>query len=520
MKSLLGLTDGFRLVGWVATAFSGCLIASQSLSAADQPSAGTESKIAWEKPRVPEELPESFREVHEKLAADLKPETNAAAYWLQTIGVDAIDPGLEDATLALMGIKAFPADAPRFLTLELYVESLKRFEPEFIEAEALDVQAELLEGGERLWKPDELPRALEYLEKNKAALDDIAKAARLPNYYLPLLSVDVPPRLISGSFSVERRLPFIVRVFACRALLRAQNGQMAGAIDDLMTGHRMALLLAKGSPFDVSYAKAYIMDAITCRTAMVLLASGKLSGAEAANYRQRLEELGTLPGPDRAADLGERAIISQEIELLRSDEESVLGFFESSNEEEVQKLQQDLLPELDWKLAHQEADALQDRTVAAFRIKDREQQLKEFLALYELYQAWDESADEKIKLFSKDFAKNKEAASRWIGESIAMSIRPIYVQRRGSDDRYLARRDLVRVGLALVEFQREHKQFPDSLSELVPKLLAEIPLDAQSDLPFVYQRHEGGFATLTALGANRQDDAGQKYSDDVTVEIR
>ena len=43
--------------------------------------------------------------------------------------------------------------------------------------------------------------------------------------------------------------------------------------------------------------------------------------------------------------------------------------------------------------------------------------------------------------------------------------------------------------LALADFHREHKRYPESLTELVPTYFAEVPRDPRTAGPFVYFPH-------------------------------
>jgi hypothetical protein len=58
----------------------------------------------------------------------------------------------------------------------------------------------------------------------------------------------------------------------------------------------------------------------------------------------------------------------------------------------------------------------------------------------------------------------------------------------------VARRRAAMVLLALNEFFTEHARFPDSLDELTPRFLSEVPLDANAAREFRYERRGTGFS--------------------------
>ena len=73
------------------------------------------------------------------------------------------------------------------------------------------------------------------------------------------------------------------------------------------------------------------------------------------------------------------------------------------------------------------------------------------------------------------------------------------------------------------EYQREHGQYPERLTELAPKYLKTIPQDRFTDQPLKYQRQDEGYLLYT-VGANRKDDKGQdasanKAADDWAIRV-
>ena len=82
-----------------------------------------------------------------------------------------------------------------------------------------------------------------------------------------------------------------------------------------------------------------------------------------------------------------------------------------------------------------------------------------------------------------------------------------------------ARQRLARTALAL-ERHRHAKNgaLPESLSGLVPDLLAEVPEDPFAGAPIRYQRTPEGYLVYS-IGPNGEDDGGER-DDDITLEVR
>lgn len=476
---------------------------------------GLPEGLVLKKPEMPKAAQGTLRTLNERLAKDLKPEDNAGVLLVQAFGEGAFDEDLGTDTLDMMGIAKVSKTGPRFLFADEYVAKLGTIPEEQLRLESLRLQEKFLPASEKPWTQADFPTAAAFLEFNAKALELIIAASSKPRYYVPLITADEPPRLLSASLAIERRIPFISRVLTARAMLKSSNGDMPGAMEDLIACHKLARLVATGSPLDVSIAKAHLIDAIACRGEVALLETGKLAGKTAAEFQKRLAEIPRLPTAEIAADVGERAILRQELEFVKSDQNSVRSFFEPLDDEEFKKLEGKRLGAIDWDAVFQEADRIQDEVVKALATRDRKSQTEQFEALDADFAAWEKGADDVTKALGDTLDKDAKKGSRFIGESMAMSLRPLYRQRRLTDDRARSRRDMIEIGLALAIYRDKNGEYPESLADLTKGgLLAEVPLDAHTDQPYVYKRTGKTRANLISWGANTVDDAGKDFNDD------
>lgn len=83
----------------------------------------------------------------------------------------------------------------------------------------------------------------------------------------------------------------------------------------------------------------------------------------------------------------------------------------------------------------------------------------------------------------------------------------ILALRRNTD---LARINCIHVLLATQAFQRVHGHFPESVDQLTPDFLPQIPLDPhdQQERPLQYRRLDDGSAVVYSVGDNQIDDQG------------
>lgn len=470
-------------------------------------------------PEIPAKVTGVLRSLNESLSAKIDPAENAVVHLVQIFGAEAFDPPLRDDSLAMLGIGQVSATAPLFVYPEAFISSISTPTNQKTYADVDLLMSQLRECGEKVWKRVKYPMVSEFLATNQLPLDLVVKASQQPKYYAPMLAETEPPRLLSASLAIERRLPFLAHVLTARAMSRFSENDVAGAMSDVLAAQRLAVLLSMGSPFDVSASKAQVIDNITYRALTAMLESGKLTGDDAKMILQSLKELPSFPYPELAADQGERAIVHQEVELFREEDQTVREFFElGSDDASVPETLR--VTDLPLKSAIQGADEIQSRFVQALAIRDRKLQSEAFQKLDRDYDQWQQTSDEKTLAVLKTINEDKDAVSRWMGETIAYSLRPWYWQRRMADDRVRTRREIVTVGAALVAFQRENEKYPENLAELVPKFLEAIPNDAHSDKPFLYERTSDTVARLQSWGSNQTNDAGQRLNDDLILELK
>lgn len=514
--------------GWYATPLKNTvrglvavLLTFQSLPLlAESKPASLPDGMVLKTPVISEQLTGPFRLLNETLSKNITPSDNAAVFLVQTFGDEVFEPELRDGSLEMLGIATLSPTAPRFAFLEAYVKARGTEPPENIRLAAMLLQNSVFAASERVWTREQFVDVSDYLQTNGAALDAIVDLANKPRYFAPVLSPDTPASMLSASKVIERRVPFLARTLSTRALYRIANNDFAGAMTDLMASHKLAELLATGSPLDTSAAQANLADSFAYRAERAILEKGKLTGPQATTYRTALEQLPLLLIAARAADVGERAILHQELELLKGDETAIRGFFEVAGEKAAQPAPPSPLPAIKWDLAMKRADEIQDRIVQALSTRDRVAQDKLFDQLDRDYQAWTDTVDATTRKFASSPELDLEAASKWIGESMAMSLRPLYRQRRATEDRACIRRDMVLIGLALTSFQREHGEYPATLAELAPGYLKSITSEADAIDTLIYVRETPNHVRLLSKGVNRQDDAGKGYNDDEKLELQ
>lgn len=84
---------------------------------------------------------------------------------------------------------------------------------------------------------------------------------------------------------------------------------------------------------------------------------------------------------------------------------------------------------------------------------------------------------------------------------------PALVRAVEAFERQAAQAGLARVALAITAFRRDMGAYPETLGELAPRYLPELPRDPYSGEDFIYTKDESGFL-LYSVGPNGMDDGG------------
>jgi hypothetical protein len=116
---------------------------------------------------------------------------------------------------------------------------------------------------------------------------------------------------------------------------------------------------------------------------------------------------------------------------------------------------------------------------------------------------------------------SRELASEKAGQIVMSLLFPSIRAMLHSHDRLQTNADLVRIGLALARSKAKTGDYPQTLAELSPHMLATIPVDAFAGTPFVYKKTTNGY-WLYSIGNNQIDEQGRSYdqkADDLPIEI-
>lgn len=506
----------FSFLGFVLTLVSFTWLTVPTEAGEAKLAAGTKLAV----PQIPAQIIGATRELNARLSKDVDPANNTVVHLVQIFGAEVFPEPLRDSSLKMLGIEALDSKAPRMIYSEPFLRAKAAGDSQQLAKLTITFQSEFNQASSKPWKKAELPLIADFLAENEKQLDQLIAIANLPAYYAPVLSTAEPPSLMSASFSVEYRLPYLAKCLATRSLGKLADEDFSGATTDLLAIHKLANLLANGSPLDVSGAKAHWVDSHAFAAEQAMLRSGLLSADQAKAYLAALRQLPRLPAASQAADIGERYIILQEIELLRDDDAALGFFFDWDPDEHKAEIAKLRAAQINWDLAKQKANEVQDKTVAVLSLADRDRQMEAIVQLDEASDKWLDGLEDDEITMAEAILKDRAGASRWFGESTALALRTNAWQRVHTDHRGYVRRDFTIVGLALVVYQQKHGKYPAKLKDLTPEILPSLPNDTHSGKLFAYEPLPAGGVRLISWGANLIPNQGDFRDDDLYLDLK
>lgn len=367
------------------------------------------------------------------------------------------------------------------------------------------------------WRGDDLPLLRDWLDVHRPAIDLVVEAADRPRLWLPapaLLRGD--PWLVLHTMPPPHleRLTVAARVLALRAMRDAGEGRFDDAWRSTLAIHRLARLAASSSGgatgvFDLFTARNVALIADDCTLALV--ACDALPDATLASLRRDLAALPPLPSL-RSCLTVERVVAL----------DTVLGFSRAHGRSIP--LTEILSPRgphlffvrtsLDWNAILEGINETFDRAdEAAGRASyaDRVKALRDVQR--SLVSSWRGPYPPSVMHDARAVAGlvfvGRRERTRAVGQMICADVFGAYDVLEGIAAESACRLDVALVAAALETARRTHpgRAYPRRLEDLVPDVLASVPLDRFTDTPLVYERRGDGYL-LYSVGKNGTDDLG------------
>ncbi|HEX4414869.1 MAG TPA: hypothetical protein VH107_14640 [Lacipirellulaceae bacterium] len=359
----------------------------------------------------------------------------------------------------------------------------------------------------RPWTSREIPQMAKWVHDNQKPLDMMVEASHRSRCYFPsptLLENQNEPVtyiLLPGQQTAREA----ARSLVVRAMWNIGEHHNAEAWRDLLAIHRLGRLMAQG-PLLIEQFVGFAMAGIGRDGTLQLLHEGNLSPEDA---RIVMRDLAALPSFSNVADMLDN---SHRLFLI----DNVIQF--SRKNMDARSMDQLKLSQpirfanhlnVDWNVVLRKGNEYFDRYTKAARLPTyaaRRQALRQINK--ELAGATMEpSTASLIASAINPSERSKTVAAALVGAMMPAVDAAVYAQERTN-----ANLEVLRLAAALAVYRADHKNYPDKLDDLVPTILAKLPVDLFTASPFKYKRIDDGYL-LYSLGPNGIDNGGNSENE-------
>jgi len=451
---------------------------------------------------------------NERQSAGINITDNAVAVLVRAYGGQAIYEGIRARYFEMLGVPP-PNDGDDLLDDYEFIRSTTSSDSD--DRDAIDRFRQSREAAaKRPWARDEFPDVAELLEKNAKPLTLVVEASRKERYYSPFLSDETPPCTAMILLPIEQEQWTSVRQLTARAMLRLWDDDAYGAWDDLFACERLARLSGQ-QPFLITHSVSCGTQRIAFGGEVALIGDLSLTPELA---RKCLDELQSLPPRRSVIEIMgdfERLAALDFVMLTARGEASKHSFVPA-----MPQLNLVLSGAVDWNIVLEQMNDTFDQLVEILKLPDgsRRMQLEQFAEPIAAFEMPSGSLD------LRSFFYGRRQVSIDVGTQMVKLHLPAVDQSLTRETSALARHRLAIVGFALAAHRHEQGAYPESLSELVPDVLYEVPLDPWSGSDLIYRRTDEGFV-LYSVNADLQDNGGLWFADkdwqdlgDIVVEVK
>lgn len=461
----------------------------------------------------------AYNEIYGK---GVTPENNAAVLILRAVGPKGcLDERHLSPLLKALGMSDLPAEGEYFVRYPRPAEDSPEARQKLAKSElkAMTQPANEIEDAQ----------VLKWLKENDKPLALLVEASKRPRFFMPWVSLEAPPTVLDGMFRYNlTMLRSEGKALTARAIVRANKGDLDGAMEDLLAIHRLARLQCQGAAL-VEHLVATAMDRTASRAEQGIANNVTLTARQARVLLTQTEKISPMPALSDPTDSAERLVdLDCAMVIARSGFEGLLAKNEKfmatlmpstsqpvvalpKFEMDLDEFLRTLNKDLDRKAEDMRKGSYSECKAALEQAeKDR---LPEVLQVEQVVKGdgpFDPTTGRKrVKwLIEKVGTSNpKKLAQALVQLKGSAMDSGMDVRLYGVSTACRAEHELGVISLALSAYRADRGEYPRTLDDLVPTYLAAVPLDPFTDKPMRYVP-EGKSCRLYSVGPNQKDDGG------------
>jgi len=452
--------------------------------------------------------------INTRLGRGITSENNANVLFWQALGPEPNEKKMPPRFFSLMGMDEPPDQGDNFLDLSQYLQQVVRIprkDPAY-----LQIINEQGLAAARPWKTGQYPQIRAWLKANEKPLSLVVAGTKRPKYFSPLVIPDgvtgADATLVNMLLPAVQQARSFARALSARAMWHTGEGRDSEAWQDLLACHRLGRLIGQGST-TIEALIGIAIDSVASQSDLAFIESSGPGAKQTRIYLNDLEALPPLPDMAEKINVGERCFFLDIVQMLvrEGSAEGLEQIF--GTDDKVGGLSSRLAGStIDWNTTMRFGNGWYDRLVEVTQTKNYQDRKQ---ALERIDQDLKKLADE-IKGGRKSInllPGNSEAGEKVVGKVLLAMVLPAVTQVRIAEDRAMQNVASLRIAFALAGYQSVHGRYPETLNQLSPEFLKQVPDDLFAGNPLNYRRTEDGYL-LYSIGTNAEDEGGRGARDD------
>lgn len=347
----------------------------------------------------------------------------------------------------------------------------------------------------RLWKPEDFRRYADYLKSQGPWLDMAEQSAAKPQWWAPSVSTN-------GTFGQIllpelNTLRGISMALCSRALLRANQGDFDGFVADVIAAKRLARDAA-GFTFIGALVETNI-DYLADRTIGAAAGEGIFSSAQCASLAKALDALPPLVPLWNAMDVGERWAMLDVTQWIAMGKIDLLAAGSARDDAWLRPFRSVDRDTVDWdSVMHTLNDYCDQVTkiLQAPTVRD-EQIARQIFDLKVSAMRATNSAQPSLAL---EPGEARDAYTQRVTAAIFIPVFPSAWRAEDTCRSGPLEDQMARTVVAAAKYHADKGRWPDSLQQLVPAYLPQVPTEvfsATPDQPIRYQQGDSGICVVS-----------------------
>lgn len=360
------------------------------------------------------------------------------------------------------------------------------------------------------WTSNEHPILAKWISENEKPLEIVEEALACPHFYLPYVTSRKGNQreiLFATILPIPQQYRSVARVLKARAMMHIGEGHSLKAKKDLITIHKLARKIGSQHNTLIEQLISIAIENIALEGDRIVSLQGNLSIDQLNDYRNDLKKLGRVSNIQEAILIFERVGALDAISHLsrkgeNNDLESLLGTGVHFNA--FQRIFDTLT--IDWNQVMKNINAWYDQYDNTDRKSFSEIQ-KEMKAIeLKMQETKAILGDPTTAVKSVFWGRNYR--SQVFSDVLLSLLAPAIGRCYYAQERSKMEMELTQITLALAAWNKENKEWPKSLKQLVPKYLLSIPNDRFNDQDLKYTS-DGKTFLLYSVGDDRKDNGGK-----------